>query len=44
MDVLSKMADFGASEMAIFEKALSWGVTEPTAKSYIRQLYARKQL
>jgi len=44
MGVLSKMAQFGRSEMEIFAKAMSFGVTESTARSYIRQLHARKEL
>ena len=41
---LSSMARRGATEYEIFLKALSIGVTEPTAKSYIRELYARGEL
>jgi len=44
MDVLSKMAQFGRSEHEIYEKAISFGVTETTARSYMRQLYARGEL
>jgi len=44
MMTLSWMAELGRSEMEIFTKALSFGVTEPTARSYVKQLYARGQL
>jgi len=44
MMVLSKMVQVGRTENDIFLKALSFGVTEPTAKSYMKQLYARDQL
>jgi len=37
----SIMAKNGKSEDEIFDKALSIGVTEATANSYIRALYAR---
>jgi len=38
MGVLSKMAQFGRCEAEIFAKAMSFGVTEPTARSYVKQL------
>jgi len=44
MGVLSKMAQFGRSEHEIYEKAISFGITESTARSYMRQLHARKEL
>ena len=44
IDQLSIMARRGATENEIFEKALSIGVTKPTAKSYIKALYARGEL
>jgi len=43
MDVLSKMEQFGRSEHEIYEKAMSWGVTEQTARSYLNQLRARRE-
>jgi len=44
MITLSRMAGLGRTENEIFVKALSFGVTEPTARSYVRQLYARGEL
>jgi len=44
MAVLSKMAQLGRTEHEIYEKAMSFGVTEPTARSYMKQLYARGEL
>jgi len=44
MGILSKMAQFGRTEHEIYEKAMSFGVTEPTARSYMKQLYARGEL
>ena len=41
---LSIMARNGRTEHEIFLKALSIGVTEQTANSYIRELYARGEL
>jgi len=41
---LSIMARNGRTEDEIFDKALSIGVTEATANSYIRALYARGAL
>ena len=44
IDVLSKMAQFGRTEHEIYEKAMSFGITESTARSYMKQLYARGEL
>jgi len=44
MEILSKMAQFGKTEHEIYEKAVGFGVTESTARSYMKQLYARGQL
>ena len=44
MEVLSKMAMNGKTDHEIYEKAVGFGVTENTARSYMKQLYARGQL
>jgi len=41
---LGEMARKGKTEYYLYDKALAYGVSEKTAKSYIRALYARGEL
>ena len=41
---LGKMARKGMTESKLYNKALAYGVTDKTARSYIRALYARGEL
>lgn len=41
---LGVMARNGLTESQLYNKALAYGVTAKTAKSYIRALYARGEL
>ena len=41
---LGVMARNGLNESELYSKALAMGVTDKTAKSYIRALYARGEL
>lgn len=40
LQILLRMAVAGKSYSEIYNKAMSWGISEPTAKSYMKSLSA----